>query len=153
MARNFGRPIVRIVIHCTATTQQATVDAIKNYWKNVLKWKQVGYHYIIGVNGERHILTNLSNVTNGVRGYNWNSCHIAYIGGKHGDDRTQAQKQEMKRLIQELRSDAILGPVPVVGHRDLSKDLNNDGIITPNEWVKLCPSFEVNKWLIEDNVI
>jgi N-acetyl-anhydromuramyl-L-alanine amidase AmpD len=29
----------------------------------------------------------------------------------------------------------------VVGHRDLSPDLNGDGKITPNEWVKLCPCF------------
>lgn len=153
MARNFGRPIVRIVIHCTATSQSATVEAIKNYWKNTLGWRSVGYHYIIGVNGERHILSHLSNVTNGVRGYNYNSVHIAYIGGRNGDDRTQAQKNEMKRLVQELRSAEILGPVPVCGHRDLSPDVDGDGVISEKEWIKQCPSFDVGQWLQEENII
>lgn len=150
MARDFNRPIQQIVLHATATSQSATVEAIKNYWKNVLGWKSVGYHYLIGVNGERNILAHLSQVVNGVRGYNWNSVHIAYIGGKGGvDDRTQPQKQEMLNLIKELRSDSILGRIPVLGHRDLSPDLNGDGIITPNEYIKLCPSFEVKDWLKE----
>ena len=148
--RDFGRPINRIVVHCTATTQNATVDAIKAYWRNSLGWNNVGYHYIIGVNGERHILSHLSKPTNGVRGYNWDSVHIAYIGGKGGvDDRTEPQKQEMFNLIKELRTDAILGQVPVFGHRDLFPDLNGDGIIDERDWLKLCPSFDVKTWLKE----
>lgn len=145
--RDFGRPINRIVIHCTATTQAATKDAILYFWKNTLGWKNPGYHYLIGVNGERYILSHLSNPTNGVRGYNWDSVHISYIGGKNGvDDRTEAQKRAMESLIRELRSDSILGPVPVVGHRDLSPDKNGDGQITQNEWVKICPSFDAASW-------
>ena len=38
------------------------------------------------------------------------------------------------------------GPLPlvigVVGHRDLSPDNNQDGKITPNEWLKTCPGFD-----------
>jgi len=151
MPINFGRPINRIVLHCTATSQKATVDSIINYWSKVLKWKHVGYHYIIGVNGERHILSNLKSPTNGVKNYNWDSVHISYIGGARGDDRTDAQKAELENLLLELVSPDILGILPVVGHRDLSPDLDRNGIITPNEWVKLCPSFDVNKWLKEIN--
>lgn len=151
--RNFGRPIKRIILHATATTQNATVEAIKNYWKNFLGWNQVGYHYIIGVNGERHILAHLSQITNGVYGFNKTSVHIAYIGGRNGDDRTPAQKREMKKLIQELRSDKILGPVPVFGHRDMYGDTNRDGVIDSRDWKKQCPSFDVGQWLREDNVI
>lgn len=151
--RNFGRPIKRIILHATATTQNATVEAIKNYWKNVLGWNQVGYHYIIGVNGERHILAHLSQITNGVYGFNKTSVHIAYIGGRNGDDRTPAQKREMKKLIQELRSDKILGPVPVFGHRDMYGDTNGDGLIDSRDWKKQCPSFDVGQWLRWDNVI
>lgn len=154
MPRDFGRPINRIVVHCTATSQAATVEQIKHYWKTKLNWENVGYHYIIGVNGERHILAHLSQVTNGVRGHNWDSCHISYIGGKNGvDDRTRAQKREMKRLIRELRSEAILGMVPVVGHRDLSPDRNGDGVITQTEWTKLCPSFDVRDWCLSVGII
>lgn len=45
----------------------------------------------------------------------------------------------------------LLGILPIVGHRDLSPDKNGDGIITSNEWVKLCPSFDVTKWLNDIN--
>jgi len=151
MPINFGRPINRIVLHCTATTQSATVQGIINYWRNNLGWKSPGYHYIIGINGERHILSNLRLPTNGVRGYNWDSAHISYIGGRVGDDRTIYQKQEMENLLLELASPNLLGNIPIVGHRDLSPDKDGNGIITPDEWVKLCPSFDVASWLNEIN--
>ncbi len=37
--------------------------------------------------------------------------------------------------------------VPVVGHRDLSPDLNGDGTVEPSEWTKTCPGFTVADWL------
>jgi len=37
----------------------------------------------------------------------------------------------------------------VVGHRDLSPDLNGDGVITSEEWLKYCPCFDVREWLNE----
>lgn len=151
MARDFGRRIDNIILHCTATTQQATVEQILNYWKNTLGWKSPGYHYMIDPLGKTTVIAELSEITNGVRGYNWNSVHIAYIGGKDGkDDRTAAQKKEMERIIRNLLSDDYLGPnTNIFGHRDLSPDLNNDGIISPNEWTKLCPGFDVKTWLKE----
>ena len=152
--RDFGRQINRIVLHCTASSVTASVEDIKSYWRDVKGWRQVGYHYLIGRGGERHILAHLSEVTNGVRGYNWDSVHISYIGGRNGiDNRTLPQKKEMKKLIQELRSPSILGPLQVVGHRDLSPDKNGDGVITPNEYTKLCPSFSLSDWLVEDGVM
>jgi N-acetylmuramoyl-L-alanine amidase len=149
--KNFGRTINRIVIHCTGTSQTATVEQIKNYWRNVLGWSNPGYSYIIGVNGERHLLQNLSKTTNGVKGYNHDSVHISYIGGLKGDDRTDEQKEAMIKLLKELTNEAMLGNIPIVGHRDLSPDKNKDGKITSNEWVKLCPSFDVKEWLKEIN--
>jgi hypothetical protein len=32
-----------------------------------------------------------------------------------------------------------------VGHRDLSPDLNGDGIIQPGEWTKMCPCYDVKR--------
>lgn len=145
--KDFGRPIVRIVLHCTASSLSATPEAILHYWRTALGWRNPGYHYLIDSQGRRHIIAHLSQTVNGVRGHNWNSCHVATIGGKHKDDRTNAQKAELVRLINELRGDDILGPVPVVGHRDLSPDLDGNGIITPDEWVKKCPHYNVEDWL------
>ena len=33
----------------------------------------------------------------------------------------------------------------ICGHRDLSPDLNGNGEIEPEEWVKACPCFDVTK--------
>lgn len=33
----------------------------------------------------------------------------------------------------------------ICGHRDLSPDLNGNGEIKPEEWIKACPCFEVKK--------
>ena len=33
----------------------------------------------------------------------------------------------------------------ICGHRDLSPDLNGNGEIEPEEWIKSCPCFEVAK--------
>jgi N-acetylmuramoyl-L-alanine amidase len=30
----------------------------------------------------------------------------------------------------------------VVGHRDLSPDLDKDGLVEPHEWMKQCPCFD-----------
>lgn len=147
---DFGRPIKRIVLHCTASSLSATKQQILDYWRNELGWRYPGYHYLIDQYGNRHILSHLSKPTNGVKGYNWNSVHISYIGGKGGiDNRTDAQKREMENLLLELCSDKILGPKQILGHRDLSPDRDGDGIIEPHEWTKLCPSFDVAEWLEE----
>lgn len=146
--RDFGRRIDRIVLHCTASRLDATVEDILYFWRVIKGWKNPGYHYLIDQYGRRHILQHLSKPTNGVKGYNWNSVHISYIGGRHGvDNRTRAQKTAMEQLLLELCSDSILGPLPIMGHRDLSPDADGNGIITPDEWTKLCPSFDVNEWL------
>ncbi len=41
------RTITHIVVHCSATGQDAKVEAIQRYWKEKLGWKSPGYHYII----------------------------------------------------------------------------------------------------------
>lgn len=73
------------------------------------------------------------------------------VGGVGGPDKydpgqyTRAQWASLKQLVVEL-----LDKYPdarVCGHRDLSPDLNGDGVVTPAEWIKLCPSFDVAHWL------
>ena len=59
------RKIKYLAIHCTATPQTATIQSIRNYWKNVLKWKSVGYHYIIEPNGKVVQLADIRLIING----------------------------------------------------------------------------------------
>jgi N-acetylmuramoyl-L-alanine amidase len=35
--------------------------------------------------------------------------------------------------------------IEIVGHRDLSPDLDGDGIVEPQEWIKQCPCFDAKE--------
>ena len=137
-----ARKVTRLVVHCTAGPPTQPIAEILNYWKRVHPtWKgRPGYHIIIAANGTSTRLQPDSDYTNGVAGFNANSLHVCYTGGQNGiDTRTEAQKRELLRVLARWRAtypDAI-----ICGHRDLSPDLNKDGRITPNEWIKQCPSF------------
>lgn len=134
------RKVKYIVLHCTGAPQTQTIPTILSFWKNTKKWKSVGYHKIIEANGKVTELAKPNQITNGVAGHNSNSYHICYLGGQGGkDNRTQAQKDA---LLKEVKAAKLLFPDAIIlGHRDLSPDLNGDGIISPNEWTKECPSF------------
>lgn len=62
-------------------------------------------------------------------------AYVAY------DTRTKAQKKALAELVSHLL--ALYPKAKVSGHRDYSRDLNHDGVISPKEWIKSCPSFEV----------
>lgn len=136
------RAIKYIVLHCTATPQNTTIDSIKRYWKEVMKWNSPGYHYMIKPSGEIVNTFPIEKVANGVAGYNTPSIHISYIGGvdaqnKAIDNRTDAQKASQIKLLKELK---IKFPTAQIkGHRDFPK-VN-----------KACPSFDVKTWLKQIN--
>lgn len=80
-------------------------------------------------------------VGNGVKGFNIRSIHLCYKGGWNGKDtRTEAQKGTLRVLVDQYK--ALWPKAEILGHRDLSPDLDKDGIIEPHEWVKLCPCFD-----------
>lgn len=138
------RVIKYIVIHCTGAPSNQSTKVIKDFWKNVKGWKNVGYHKIISEDGTVEELAKPEEITNGVAGHNRNSYHICYKGGQNGkDNRSDAQKAS---LISEIKLAKKKFPKAIVlGHRDLSPDKNEDGIIQPNEWTKACPSFNAKK--------
>lgn len=127
------RDIKYIAIHCTATPQSATVESIKRYWRENLKWKSPGYHYLIEPNGNVNQLQHLDQIANGVAGYNSVSIHISYIGGvdsknKPLDNRTPQQKQAILNILEELKKKY---PKAIIqGHKDFP------GV------KKACPSFD-----------
>ena len=65
-----------------------------------------------------------------------------FADGKPADTRTPEQKLSMLNLVCKLM-DEFPNIVEVIGHRDASPDKNKDGRITSNEWVKMCPCFDV----------
>ena len=63
--------------------------------------------------------------------------------GQPKDTRTCWQKHSLRVLILTLLKD--FPGCRVCGHRDLSPDLDGDGEIEPEEWIKACPCFEASK--------
>lgn len=138
------RKIKRIFIHCTAGSQKQTVADLRAEFKRK-GWKNPGYHYVISPDGAITQLLDEQQVSNGVKGYNQTSINVAYIGGidsngKAIDNRTEAQKASLIRLLKELR-----GRYPkaqILGHRDISPDTNHNGKVDSWERIKECPCFD-----------
>lgn len=147
------RTITDIVIHCTASRegQAMTVEQIRaEHKKN--GWSDIGYHYVIGLNGERWNGRDVDLVGAHVSGHNAHSIGIAYVGGlenrpgvpynklKAKDTRTEKQKSALLSLLVDLRK--LYPKAKISGHRDFSPDKNGNGIVEPQEWIKSCPSFD-----------
>ena len=64
-------------------------------------------------------------------------------GGRPADTRTPAQRATLRQLVGQLQEK--FSGCRVCGHRDLSPDLNGNGEIEPEEWIKQCPCFDVAK--------
>lgn len=143
------RKITRIFVHCTASWQETTTkESLQAEFKKN-GWKRPGYHYIVKPDGNIIEMLSENYIANGVKNYNQNSIHVAWIGGiKYNDNkkimsfdnRTPQQKQALFDLLTKLKlkyRSAI-----ILGHRDISPDLNHNGIVDPWERIKQCPCFD-----------
>ena len=138
------RTIKYIAVHCTAGHQTQTIaDLQQEFRRN--GWKNPGYHYVVKPDGTVAQLLDEAKVSNGVKGYNSVTVNVAYIGGidaqrRAVDNRTDEHKKTLRALLKMLKRRY---PKAVIqGHRDFSTDLNHDGRITPNEYMKMCPGFD-----------
>lgn len=147
------REINLIVVHCSATR------ADRDFTENDLEvchrhrgFNGAGYHFYIRKNGDIKNTRPLEKPGAHALGYNAHSIGICYEGGldvryRPADTRTEWQKHSLRVLIRTLLMD--YPGCWVCGHRDLSPDRNGDGRISPEEWVKECPCFEVTSKLYE----
>ena len=147
------REINLIVVHCSATR------ADRDFTENDLEvchrhrgFNGAGYHFYIRKNGDIKNTRPLEKPGAHALGYNARSIGICYEGGldvryRPADTRTEWQKHSLRVLIRTLLMD--YHGCRVCGHRDLSPDRNGDGRISPEEWVKECPCFEVTSKLYE----
>jgi N-acetylmuramoyl-L-alanine amidase len=132
------RKIKYIVVHCTATPQNTTIESIQRFWKEERKWQAPGYHYLVKADGEVIQLLDEKQISNGTFGHNPECVHIAYIGGidKDGkplDNRTERQKHSLFNKLVEIAE--RYPQAQILGHRDFP------GV------AKACPSFDVKNWL------
>lgn len=142
------RTIDTIVIHCSATRVGQDVRASDiDKWHRERGFSMIGYNYVIDLDGMVEVGRPLTMNGAHCTGYNDHSIGICYIGGLDSlggplDTRTYEQKKAMHALVRKLM-DEYPTITKVIGHRDTSPDLNGDGVITPDEWIKTCPCFDV----------
>lgn len=144
------RTINMIVIHCSATKEGKDYSVMNiTWWHKKRGFRTIGYHFLIHadgtIDGAKEGCRSLNKIGAHAKGKNLHSVGICYIGGKKNgkaaDTRTVIQTHSMRGLVKGLQS--MFPDSRVVGHRDLSVDLNGDGIITKSEWMKDCPCFDV----------
>ena len=141
------RKITDIVVHCTASREgvNMTVQQIRRMHIKDRGWSDIGYHYVVLLDGTIEPGRDVNIIGAHVSGYNSHSIGVVYVGGldKNGkakDTRNELQKNALLRLLMDLKK---LYPGAVIkGHRDYSPDKNHNGIIEPKEWIKSCPCFD-----------
>lgn len=130
------RSIDTIIIHCSATPEgrDVSTETIKQWHLN-RGWSDIGYHFIIELNGTVNIGRPIERSGAHARGYNSTSIGICYVGGcdkdmKPKDTMTEEQFNACMALIIDLQS-SYPTIDKVIGHNDVSN--------------KACPSFNVRE--------
>lgn len=132
------RKIKKIIVHCTATPGDVSIETVREWHVNERGWRDVGYHFLIRTDGTIEEGRPIEQSGAHTKGHNWDSIGVAYAGGtgKNGewlDTRTDEQKDSLVDLLCQLK-DAYGGTI--YGHRDFSE--------------KACPSFDAR--LEYDNI-
>jgi N-acetylmuramoyl-L-alanine amidase len=137
------RQIEEIIIHCTATPQgRETTVADVDGWHRQRGFAKIGYHYLIALTGEIWQGRGENEIGAHCLNHNAKSIGVCYVGGLSidgktpKDTRTPAQKEALKKLVKELK--AKYPGATVHGHNEFA--------------AKACPSFDVKKWLKEENI-
>lgn len=130
------RKIDEIIIHCSATAEgrNFTVEDVRR-WHKARGFVDVGYHYLVYLDGSVHVGRPLAQVGAHCLGHNAHSIGVCYIGGlaRDGktpkDTRTGSQKLALEALVQLLQ---LNYPVATVhGHNEFAN--------------KACPCFDVEQ--------
>lgn len=130
------RTITEIIVHCTATPEfkTVTVDDIRRYHVKHRGWSDIGYHYVVYLDGTVHKGRDVNISGAHCIGHNTHSIGVAYVGGvdakgKAKDTRTMKQKEGLLLLLTELKR--LYPHAKIYGHRDFA--------------AKACPSFDATK--------
>jgi N-acetylmuramoyl-L-alanine amidase len=142
-----------IVIHCSATREDKDYPFVQLKNDHRLRgFTTVGYHRYIKKDGSVFVGRPFTSMGAHVAGHNKNSIGICYEGGlsKVGvakDTRTDLQKKNMNLILSGLLTQLVkagcdVQKIRITGHRDLSPDKDGNGVVEPDEWIKMCPCFE-----------
>ena len=143
------RYIDKLIVHCTATPQfkDFDVEDVRDWHVKGNGWSDVGYHWLVKLDGTVQEGRPMERIGSHVRGQNKSSIGIAYVGGMDKDmnewidTRTPEQKDAIFNLLMDLKfqfPDAV-----VYGHNDFTDK-------------KVCPCYnakeehkEISEWIGE----
>lgn len=128
------RVINEIIVHCTASRegQPMTVDAIRRMHIKERGWSDIGYHYVVYLDGSIHEGRNVNISGAHCKYHNQHSIGVVYVGGvmKDGktpkDTRTPAQKAALLKLLKQLKQ--LYPKATIHGHCEYAN--------------KACPCFD-----------
>ena len=145
-----------IVVHCSATREDQWINAHDiDEMHRARGWAGIGYHRVIRLDGSIEQGRQFTRRGAHVKGNNTNTIGICMVGGldENGIPKNTFAPEQFHSLLAEIMNIRTFcgggQGIKVCGHRDFSPDLNGDGLITPDEWIKQCPCFDVNKKMKE----
>ena len=128
------RSITEIIIHCSATAEGRDFGvADVRRWHKAQGWTDVGYHYVVRLDGTVQEGRALSEPGAHCKGHNAHSIGICYVGGLAADGRTPkdtrttAQRAALRALVDRLQRQ--FPAATVHGHCEFA--------------AKACPCFDV----------
>ena len=129
------RKVSKLIIHCTATPEGRHHDVADiRRWHLNRGFSDIGYHYLIHLDGTIEIGRPITKQGAHCSGENRGSVGICYVGGmskdmkKAKDTRTPEQKNSLVTLMQELIY-KYNKDITIHGHNEFAN--------------KACPSFNV----------
>lgn len=130
------RTIKEIIVHCSATRegQNVSVNQIRQ-WHRARNFAEIGYHFVVYLDGSVHPGRPLDNVGAHCTGHNTYSIGVCYVGGLASDGktakdtRTPEQKTALRKLLKELKGEYPRATIH--GHREFAN--------------KACPCFDAKK--------
>ena len=137
------RKVDQIILHCTATPEGEEFSNEQIRHSHLARgFSDIGYHYVIGLNGVIRPGRSESIAGAHCTGHNTRSIGVSLVGGcpgrtvpdwnkKSKDTRTPAQRVALEKLVKELLK--RYPGATVHGHNEFAN--------------KACPSFNVKEWL------
>ena len=134
------RVINEIIVHCTASRegQPMTVDAIRRMHIKDRGWSDIGYHYVVYIDGSIHEGRPVNISGAHCKYHNTHSIGVVYVGGLANlpnvpyaklppkDTRTPAQKAGLLKLLKQLKQ--LYPKATIHGHCEYAN--------------KACPCFD-----------
>ena len=130
------RELNRIILHCSATKEgkDYSVETIRDWHVKGRGWSDIGYHWVIRLDGSIEVGRPLEKSGAHTKGHNKDSVGVCYIGGcdadgKPKDTMNPEQEKAWRMIVLSLRT--LYGDLTIHGHNEFAN--------------KACPSFTVKE--------